>query len=241
MPLGMCFTVTNTGKLGLMVAKPPIQDSAVTTLDGDDIIGIPDVQYTNQEMVNEVTLSYDWDVVSRAFSDDTVTVIDADSQSTYDNESPIEIECKPLLATYRGDTLAPRMCRRKLRHFVNPNPTVTLRVLVTHSNINVGDVVRVDIDTLPDQRAGVIGWDKYMLVVGRRFDWSQGTLELDVIDSAYYGQRYGLIAPSGTGDHQGVTDEEREKYVFIADTTYTPPKLQGPSPDFVEYDPVLII
>jgi hypothetical protein len=212
-PHGLCFTLTNTGKLGLMIARPPL-DFTATLLNADDIIGVPTVHMDNTEIINDVTVQWNWNPVSRGYDGAEVEVIDSDSIAAHDIEGVIEVEARGVASS----TLPARLGRKKKRHFVNPNPTIALPVLLTHSNINPGDVVQVTHGSIPDQRAGTVGWNKYMLVVGKRPNWDTGALEFDVIDTQYIDKRYALIAPSGTVDYSSATSAEKATYGFISDS-----------------------
>lgn len=217
MPLGLCFMMTNAGKLGLMIARPLVS-AAPVTLDSNDIVGIPAVEYDNSEIINEVTLDYDWEPVGGDFDADTVQVTDATSQSDYDIAGVVSLECKPLVSEHNGANLAPRICRKKMRHFKQPNPTISVQVLMKHGDINPGDEVNVEIAKLPDQRSAAVGWDKTMLVVGKRPAWDTGAVQFDLVDTRYTGQRYGLISASGTADYDAATDAVKALYAFTSDS-----------------------
>jgi hypothetical protein len=89
--------------------------------------------------------------------------------------------------------------------------------MMEHSVHNPGDNVTVEIATLPDQRAGTVGWSKPMLIVGKRPAWDTGALQFDLVDTGYTGHRHGLIAPSGAADYDAATEAVRNVYVFASD------------------------
>jgi hypothetical protein len=219
-PHGLCFYVTNTGKLGLMIARPPL-DFTATVLDSDDIIGVPSIHMDNSEIINDVTVYYGWNPVNREFEGDgnttRVEVIDTDSVAEHDMQGVVELEPRGLIGTPRGKSLAGRLARKKKRHFNGPNPVITIPVLLTHGAIDPGEILQVQIDNLPDQRAGTTGWNRYMIVVGKRPNWDTGALSFDVVDTQYLGKRYGLIAPSGTSDYDAASNAEKATYAFISD------------------------
>ncbi|MCP4898883.1 MAG: hypothetical protein GY906_18075 [bacterium] len=217
-PHGLCFFITNTGKLGLMIARPPL-DFTATEFGYDSIVGVPTVRWDNTEIINDVTVQYNWNAVSRVYDATPIEVIDSDSIAAHDMEGIVELEARGLATANNGQSLAKRLARNKKRHFSGPNPVITVPVLLTHGGVNPGDVVRVNHSRLPDPRAGTVGWNKYMLVVGKRPNWDTGALEFDVIDTQYLGKRYGLIAPDGTSDYGSASDAEKATYAFISGAT----------------------
>ena len=70
---------------------------------------------------------------------------------------------------------------------------------------------------LRDLRAGTVGWNKNMQVVGKRVAWDTGTHILDVIDTVYHGKRFGLVAPSGTVDYASASQAVKDTYAFVGD------------------------
>jgi hypothetical protein len=216
--LGLCPYINRAGQLALAIDRPPIQGATIEELTEDDIIGAPPILFDNTEIINEVKIDYDYDPIDNEFDAVPITVVDETSQVTYDMHGVIELEARGLDSNRRGLSLAPRICRKKYRNYKDANPKISLEVLFNHANLEPGEVVQVNHATLPDIRTGSIGWDKKMVITGKRVRWDRGTLELDVVDTAYHGKRYCLIAPSGTDDYSSASDEVKAVYGFASDT-----------------------
>jgi hypothetical protein len=216
-PLGMNLFISRSGALSALILRPPLAGNP-NTLDDTNIVGVPDITFTNEEIVNEVRVDYDYDYFGSDPASDT-TVIDATSQSAYDRSGDCLLEPTWLRSDLSGESLATRLAKKKMRHHRDPNPTIPLSVLYTQIENDIGDVVNVEIDGLPDPRDGQIGFYRTMLIIGRRPDWQRGMLEFDLINTAYIGHRYGLIAPSGTPDYADATELQRNAYVFASDGT----------------------
>lgn len=217
-PLGLNFYVTRAGKLGLTIIRPALgADEHV--LDESRIIGIPDIDFTNEEIVNEVTVNYQGDpVTSDTIS--AVTVLDATSQSTYDRAGDAMLDTPWLIDGYFGGGLskASSLARAKMRHHREPNPQFTVNALFTETRADIGSIPRVTLAGLPDPRKGRIGWNELSLIVGRRVDWDTGALAFDIIHTAYFGRRYCMIAPTGMVDYPAASDDQRAIYGFLADS-----------------------
>lgn len=213
-PLGLNFYVTRAGKLSLAVLRPTL-DEVVYGLDESNVRGVPEIEFTNDEIVNEVTVEYDFDYVTGDAAS-KVTVIDATSQSTYDRAGDTSIGVTWLRDAYFGGGLskAQQIATRKMRHHKEPNPTLSLSVLFTESQVDLGTIPQLTIPGLPDPTKGRIGWEEMSAVIGRRVDWASGMLTLDVIHTAYFGKRYCLISPNGTLDYSAADEETRRRYGF---------------------------
>lgn len=214
-PLGLNLYVTRAGKLGLTILRPPLTADP-PTIDASSVVGVPDIDFTSEEIVNEVLVEYDYDYVSGEPVSST-TVIDATSQSTYDRAGDSTIEPTWLRSDMRGESLSQRLAKKKMRHHREPNPTIPVDVLLTQVRHDIGSIVRLSAPSLPDPNAGRVGWDKLCVAVGRRVDWQTGALTLDLVDTAYHGRRFFFVSPSGTADYGSATDDEKAVYGWMAD------------------------
>jgi hypothetical protein len=219
-PYGLCLYLNNSGQLALGIMRPALPVTSLTpTLNADDIVGIPEIRISSGDIVNEVTVNLDYDPVDREYDADPVTVLDAGSQSDYDYTGAIDINARGLVTGwFDGAGKATKLARRKRQRFSDPNPAVPLEVLISNKSIEPMSIVRVIHAGLPDPWVGTVGWDKYVMVVGKRIRWDTGNLILDVIDTGYGGKRYCTIAPSGTAAYVDATSNERQNYGFVSDS-----------------------
>jgi hypothetical protein len=165
-----------------------------------------------------VTTNYDYDETTKEYGA-YQQGLDAGSQSTCDYTGAITTDARGLITGwFNGEGKALRLARRKRQRFSDPNPAVPLEVLIKHKNIEPMSIVKVEHTGLPDPYAGTVGWNKYVLVVGKRIRWDTGTLILDVVDTGYAGKRYCTIAPSGTVDYVDASDSVRQNYGFVGDS-----------------------
>jgi len=215
-PLGLNLYVNRAGKLALTIVRPPLNAEPVV-LDESNVVGIPDIDFTNEEIVNEVTVEYDHDYITGDSVSET-TVLDATSQSAYDRAGDCTLATRWLVSDLRGASLAQRLAKKKMRHTKEPNPVLPVEVLFSQNAIDLGDAVQLTLDALPDPITGAVGWDKQTIVTGRRVDWQNGTLVLDLVATAYQ-KRYCLIAPAAMGDYTAATDAEKAVYGFVAGGT----------------------
>lgn len=217
-PYGLCLYVNNHGQLSLGIMRPTIPvPTSVPILNADDIVGIPPINISSRDIVNEVSTNYDYDEGARDY-DSNVQVLDQGSQTTYDHQGVVNMDARGLVTGwFAGENKALKISQRKRQRFSDPNPEVPLEVLFSHNYIDPMSIVRVVHAGLPDHYNGTVGWDKYMLVVGKRVRWDTGTLILDVIDTGYAGKRYCTIAPSGQVDYDTASESQKLNYGFISD------------------------
>ncbi len=218
-PMNLNLYTDRAGRLALAIDKPPlgVTDVAITE---DDIIGVPNVDFDNSEIINRVDFNYDKQATADTYDSLTIQV-DATSQTDYGVEQAIEIKARGVHTDHSGDVLSARYARGKERSFTNPNPQIVFPVLWRNIRVEPGDTVSVTHSGMPDIKAGVVGiTNKRMQVVGKRPDWQRGTLELTCIDSAFY-KRYGLIHPRAPVpvDYGAATDDTKGRYMYISDRT----------------------
>lgn len=216
-PLNLCFFVNNVGQLSLAILRPPLGTDPVTFTTAD-IIGVPEIEMDNEEIINDVTVQYDYDYISTDSASST-NVIDATSQATYDVGGDVLLECRWLDSNRNGASLSTRIAKGKMRHHRDPNPVITLQSTFDKVKVQPGETVRLTHADLPDIQLGKRGWDRLMWVSGKRPNWADGTLEFDMIETAYFGRRYATIAPSGQVDYGSASQAQKDAYVFVSDNS----------------------
>jgi hypothetical protein len=220
MPLNLNIAPDRTGRLALSYVRPPHADiDSIEILTTDDIIGVPTLTLDHADLINDVTIEYDWDHDTEAYTT-TTRVLDETSIVNHGTKGIVEMQARGLVAVHNSAVLGPRLARKKRKHMDNPAPLIPLDVLYTRAGIEVGKYVIVTHPGIIDFRRGVRGVTANpMQVVGRFPNWRQGTLRLEVIDPGYYGSRWGNISPSGTVDYTSASDIIKARYAFVSGAT----------------------
>ncbi len=212
-PLGLILYVNRAGKLALAIQQPPL-NATPDVLDKSSIIGVPRITFHKDDVVNEVLVKLDHD--GEDFQTE-VRLIDAESQVKYSRKDQITLEAYGLDSNWQGADTAERMARRKLRPIKDPNPVLVVTALFSKTKTEIGEIILLQHEDLPNVIRGSVGWEDLAMVIGRSPDWEQGALSFEVIDTQYAGQRYCLIAPSGTLDYTAASDTVKATYGFVSD------------------------
>ena len=215
-PMNANLYIGRTGKLSLAAIAPPLPDAYFVTLTEDDIIGAPGLSLSNESIINDVTVDWEYDALNDTYANTTV-VLDATSQSEYDRDGTIKVEARGVSSRWSGSTVATAIANRKLRNFKNPQPTIKCSVLfhkgaVLEPGRSVGFINSV----MPEVTTGHVGINATFIVASRNINWATGLVDLELVRTNYGTGRTGLIAPAETVDYTDASDEAKAKYMFIS-------------------------
>lgn len=217
-PLSMNWFLNKSGKLSLSYLKPPLAGEDSITLDESNVVGIPELEMTTDDVINDATVSWDYDVVQDDYGNITEE-LDATSQATYDVDRPINIEARGVDSNYGGATLASSYGQQKLRYFKDPNPLIPLPVLFNvGAFIEPGSIHIIDHPKIPNLTTGEMGLTRKVWISAKTIDWVSGTVELECIPILFgLDGRIAVVGPAGVSDFDSASEETKEKYIFISD------------------------
>ena len=218
-PMNANLYVNRTGKLSLAAITPPIPSTEFVTLTESDIVGAPTLTMTNESIINDVAVNWEYDPIDDEYDNKTV-VLDATSQSEYDRDGTLDIKARGISSRWSGSTLATTTANRKLRNFKEPQPKIRCSVLFNKgAAIEPGMAVGFANTQMPDVKAGNLGINSTFAVVSKSINWATGVVDLELVRTNYGVGRVGLIAPAASSvDYTSASDDTKAKYAFVADS-----------------------
>lgn len=215
-----CFpAVSGDGRIGLRFWNSNVAVQAPPLLDDVAILAW---ERRFDLHLNKFLIEGDFDAATGDFETVLYNLDSAsDIQNRADTEETIEIvfQSEWLASLKNGSALAQELAGR-LRNRLLEAPA-EVRVAIPFSTIRIlqlGEVVRLSDDDLPDLLVGTVGLsERTMTIIALRTDAEQGTIEILLQDTGY--TRAAGWGPTGTqNDYDAATDGEKELYVFVAGT-----------------------
>lgn len=213
---GIVPVVRADGRLSIEVVRPPYGNDATRTLDETNVITLMP-QYTEglEDLFNQVTVHYNYDLATNSWPDYTRQG-DSTSQGRY-GVRDLAIKSKGII----DSATAQRVAKRILARLGNGAPPVRLEVFSKEQDAELGELVEIDHDAVPDTAGGVYGISGQLAEVTQRgFNPQSGRVTLTVALTSYEAGRYRRIGPSSlTAAYDSATTDEKARYLFIADSS----------------------
>ena len=193
------------GRYSIVPFKPPITGDTVQSFDEDNIIGLPTFDTNFRSTKNEVEFFYDYDPVDDEY-DTEVYYADATSISAIgEGSDQLTIQSKGLHTSLAPSSLSSRtvdiLARRKTVSFARwatPPSKISINCWFTQWLSDAGDIVPITHSLLPDLENGTRGLtETRMEVISRTIDWKNGKVKIDLLNTGFGKNTYGVI--SGTG------------------------------------------
>lgn len=218
--LGLHLYTNKGGKLSLGLLKAPVPGIESLTITEDHIIGAPELQISTDEVINNVTVKYDYDVVEDSWGN-TTQLINADSISANDVERFTTIEAKGIDSYYSGETRALIVAHRKSQYFASVNPIIPTSVLFNvGSYIEPGSTHVLNHTKLPSISEGKVGFNGGVWCAAKKIDWERGVIQLEWLPILFAAGRKGLISPARLDgiDWADADADDKLKYAAWSDT-----------------------
>lgn len=194
-PLNVRFTYSReTGLLTLVVLDKAQFVNEEDVIDHDTITQHPKMDIKDSEIVNKLTINWDYDEGTGQYRETTVYV-DQDSIDLYGLRAVGPFEWKGVSSQSFVDAFAAAFLER----LSTPSPGVEVRTQMDKSLLNIGDKSILETTLLPDD-AGALNFASNMEVVSRSVNWQNGEVTLKLAYTSFTGFRLGYISPSDTID-----------------------------------------
>lgn len=210
-PLCLYPVINGDGKFDLRPYKPPLPGlDTVQSFSEANIIGMPQWDSNLKELVNEVEISYNYDLTSDTFQNVTYYV-DGDSVTGRGaGDRPVEIKTKGL----KTDSNIATINNRTLARYATPPIKINFKTRFDRFLSEAGDIVPFSHNLLPDLSNSVRGYsNQNMEVVSRNVDWKKGLCTFELLDTGFGRLKYGTISPSMT-----VTSGSSSTVFFVSTT-----------------------
>ena len=191
--LGAFNPIYSDGSLGLKRMTVVISDAAhVRELNEDNVVSYSALRHDMRQVHNQFQIDWNWDPVTERFTRSLLRT-DAASISKHGAAPLLTLKYRGLYGSrWTDQMLAQRIDTLRSRH-AGPPLLITLNVLPSLNDLEVGDIVRVRLDNVRDYTGGTTSIDRAFEVQGITTDWVTGNLRLDLFGSA---EKAGAIALS---------------------------------------------
>jgi hypothetical protein len=203
-PLGVYPAIDGQGRFYIIPYRPPYDKVGTQSFsEQENIIGIPQWDLNLNSKINEIEFHIDE-------NDGDYTEYDYSDGTSINNRgagvSPLKIKSDGLRTDLSPGSLPGRALdiidKRKKAIFgrwSNPPPIkLKLETFFWGWLTEAGDIVSVTHSKVPDPINGTMGIsDVYMEVVSRSINWDKGSVSIDLLDTGFGKDTYGIIGASG--------------------------------------------
>lgn len=217
--IGCNFYINKSGQLALSCVHPPLTGETTLTLDESNTISAPQITLHTDDILNDITVKWDYEAMEDKDFQQTTRVIQATSQATYDVDRPMTLEARGVSPLYNGSGLALRYADKKTGYFNRPSPTIPLSVLMNvGALIEPGSVHYINHPKIPDFYNGTRNLTRYVWISSKRINWRDGAFEIECLPFQFTTGRVGLLGPSTLADFSAETQANKDRYMFLGDT-----------------------
>jgi len=225
-PTNATISVNRAGQLKYRICNPPILGNDPADLDNLNVIKVTSFSAGMTEIVNQVKLLYSKDPYDGEYIQ-TMFVVDADSISRH-GESPVrEIELEgvhgslSLVGDHGGDELAASIAKWYRARFAEPVPNLKLKAFLKEREIDVGDMVMVTWDSLPNWQPNPTqaltgkGLDALVFEVTKKQpNFDRAECDLNCLGTAFSYRKFAVIGPNTLPAYTSATAAQKN-YGFI--------------------------
>ena len=194
--LGLYTPIYANGEIGLKRRSQIVSESLpVRTLTADNIISYSELTHSMQDVINQISIDWNYDERKKDYTRRNL-LIDTSSIATHGANDPLELE----LRTVYGDKTTYETLKSQfdsLRdRFAGPPLELQLTLLPSQNDLEVGDIVRVNLDQIRDYNNATISLDRNFEITQTNVDWVSGNVVINLIGSS---QAAGALAPESSG------------------------------------------
>lgn len=187
LPLIGCYMpIYAEGDIGLKRSTGVLSDAPyVVELNESNINQNSSLSIThNQKAVaNKFIVRWGWSELRQDFTR-KLTYVDADSIAAHQDAKPIELNFKLLHGNIHTESTIKRIVQRLRDRYAAPPIEMSLSVLPSLHGLEVGDIVRVNLDNVRDYTADSETLDRSFEVQQRSVNWLTGNVELKLFGSS---------------------------------------------------------
>jgi hypothetical protein len=215
-PLAAYPVVLGNGKISLKVYRQPVPAQLDGSIDEDSIIGIPQWSANLKSLVNDVTIYYDYDVVTGSFQG-SANYTDAASIAANGRHKRY-IRMRGARSSF-ADTMLyiEERATAILQRYKNPAPIVRVQTHFGKNLIEAGDIVELSSAILPNRDTGLRGvTDSLVEVVNREPDFSRGLMGFDLL-LAGFSELAQVWSEDSIPDYTSSSAAQRANYCYWTD------------------------
>jgi len=224
-PLGFYITTDGEGRISVKRVRAPLWNERLTNLELDDsnIIGVPTVEESLSDLLNEIYWQVDYDADADEYDTKTLYV-DSDSLTLYRQSKRVEVESQGLDSS--DTTFIETRNAILFSRFSEPYPRYKLKAKLETMQIREGDIVKFKHSALPDLAIGdraMADWHLCeVMKVSTQIGMGSGAamVDIELLDTPWSFTKTIVISPSTmTTDYDASSGDDHLVYGWIADTS----------------------
>ena len=193
-PCNVRFVISTDSKISLAILDQSLFGAATNTIDEDTITTYPKWSVDDNDTMNVIQMSWDWDDVLQQFNQVTVRK-DADSIAMNGERSPFKVSFKGVKASLNGAAFIEKFSQRYLARFANPTPEISFKTQIDKHLASEGSKVLVISSQIPAVN-GTLQFANELEVLSRAINFETGDVSFKLAFTSYTGVRGCFIAPS---------------------------------------------
>lgn len=179
-----CFNpIYGSGELGLRRMTPVVSDAApVLELTEADVVSHSNLTHSMKDVKNYLKFLWNWEPIKEDYTRRTL-LVDAESISLYKQSPPKELKFRGVSGQIHTTKTIEKIFDSLRDRFSAPPLLLELEVLFSNNALEIGDVVKVTLDTLQDYNSDST-LDRSFEIQQVSINWIKGTVNLRLFGSA---------------------------------------------------------
>jgi len=202
--LGAFSPVYSTGELGLKrMTVVHSTGGHVATLDETNVVSYGSLTHDMNAVINQLSIAWNWEPTRDAYTRANL-FIDTESISTHGEAKPLELELRTLASSRHSKETLKKQFDSLRDRYAGPPLRLDLTLTPDQNVLEVGDVVKVDLDAVLDYTGAETDH-----TINRNFevqqvstDWVNGQVKVRLFGSS---QRAGALTAVSAGSEVGST------------------------------------
>lgn len=182
--LGCYAPIYSNGEIGLRRMTGVLSGASSTrTLDSGNITGYGSLEHDMGAIINRIVISWNW-VDQREAYTRTNLLIDQFSIDTHGDADLKQLEFRALHGSRHSyNTLRSRFDALRDR-YAGPPLRLSLDLMPDQNDLEVGDIVRVQLDEIEDYTGETVGIDRAFEVQQAKVNWKTGAVSVELFGSS---------------------------------------------------------
>jgi hypothetical protein len=209
---GIVPVIKANGKISIQVVRPPYGDDSTRVLSRSNVVTVlPEYSESLDGLYNQVTIYYDYDATTGIWPS-------FERQGDSTSQARYGVRDLPIYSKSITDaTTAARVAKRILARLGNGAPPIHLEAFMSEQEIELGELVQVTHEAVPDTALGAYSMSGKLAEVTRRgFNPKTRKTTITVALTSYEVGNYRRIGPTTLGNYTAQTATEKARYLSIS-------------------------
>jgi hypothetical protein len=196
--LGAFGPIYADGAVGLKKMAAVLSSSGyVAHLTESNIVGYGELKHDYQRVYNSIQIEWNYDDVAQKFTRIDLFE-DTDSQAIYERSDKYIIQFRGLIGDIHTTSMLLNQFAALRDRYAGPPLMAPLQLLPSLNSLEVGDVVRVDLDHIRDYTGSETAIDRTFEIQQISIDWFRGAVNVELFGSSKLAKWVPLDATTGS-------------------------------------------